>query len=115
MTAIPDLRPPFGTGVRVRGASMIEYAYGAGGRIFDMAPSHLDMLVEAILDMHPARLPDRVCELLVSGRFRRSRHPQLRDLTLTGLRQRNLERSNRLIRRQRELHPPRRLHEDDMT
>jgi hypothetical protein len=86
---------------------MIEYAQGAGGRICDMAPYHLDMLAEAVVDTHPERLPDMVCELLVSGRFRRSRHRLLAVLTLADLRRRNLERSNRLIRRQRELHPER--------
>lgn len=79
---------PYGSDVYRRGASLVEYARGAGGRIDILSGGYLDLLAEAIVHVHPKTVSRRVRELLVSGRFRRSTHPQLRDVSLAELRRR---------------------------
>lgn len=76
----------YGSGIYLRGASLIEFAHGAGGRICDMAPDHLDMVAEAIVHAHPEYLPHCVLELLVSGRYRSSQHRKMQGVTLAVLR-----------------------------
>lgn len=85
----------YGSGRYRRGASLIWYARGAGGRICDLPPKHLDMIAEAIIHAHPKYVTRPVRELLVSGRFIRSQHWQLRGVTLAQLRERQLLNSSR--------------------
>lgn len=95
----------YGRGTYVRGASMITYAHGAGGRICDLPPRYLDMVAEAIIHGHPRYVTHAVRELLVSGRFARSRHWQLRNLTLAELRLRASASNHEQWKRRCERHP----------
>ena len=85
----------YGSGRYRRGASLIWYARGMGGRVCDLPPSHLDMIAEAVLYAHPKYVTRPVRELLVSGRYVRSRHWQLRDITVAQLRERQRKDSYR--------------------
>lgn len=80
------LIPTWGTGVKRRGPGLIEYARGAGGRIDVLPTRYLDMVAEAVVHCHPECITQPMRELLVSGRYRRSQHPQLRDLSVADLR-----------------------------
>lgn len=65
---------------------IVEYGFGAGGRALDLPPQYLDAICEANTHAHPRTLDRRVSELLVSGRFRPSKHPRVRGKTLAELR-----------------------------
>lgn len=95
----------YGQGIYMRGASMITYAHGAGGRICDLPPRYLDMVAEAIIYGHPRYVTHAVQELLVSGHFVRSRHRQLRSVTLAELRLRASASNHAQWKRRCERHP----------
>lgn len=96
---------PWGTDVRRRGQSLVTYAHGAGGRICDLPGHYLDMVAEAIIHGHPKYVRRSVRELLVTGKFVRSVHPQLRDLTLAELRAQFADRAKDQYRRRLEMYP----------
>jgi hypothetical protein len=86
---------------------MIDYARGMRGRVCDLSPNHLDMLAEAVLDAYPRYVTRPIRELLVSGRYRRSRHPLLANATLADVRRDAHLRGVRAYVRRREMN----LHE----
>lgn len=97
-----DIIPVWGSGVHRRGASLIEYARGAGGRVDLLPGRYLDMIAEAVVYAHPRYVCWTTCELLISGRYVRSRHPKLRSLTIAELRADNAARNRRHYLRRRE-------------
>jgi hypothetical protein len=100
-----DPRPPWGSGKNQRGSNMINFARGSNGRMCDLSPGQLDMLAEAVVNAYPRYLTRPVRELLVSGRYRRSRHPLLRDATLADVREACRLRSVQMYARRKEMYP----------
>lgn len=80
-------------------AIVAEYAVGAGGRICDLPARYLDAVAEAIIRRHPQSTDVRIVELMLGGRYRRSIHPLLRDVTLAEFRLRRCADSARYYRR----------------
>lgn len=83
MNVHPDL---LAFGSRKRGALMVTYVNGLGGRALDLPSGYLDMAIHAVTHVHPKEVSTPVRELLVSGRFVRSSHRQLSGVTLAELR-----------------------------
>lgn len=102
---LPAELTAYGSSGKRRGVSIVDYARGAGGRIDALPAVYLDMIAESVLHGHPKYVTRTVRELLVNGRFARSRHPQLRDLSVADLRRIQRERSSRQYLRRLELHP----------
>lgn len=66
--------------------TVIEYAFGARGRVFDLPKQYQDAIIEANTYGHPRTLDRRITELMASGRFRPSSHPSIKGMTLADLR-----------------------------
>lgn len=70
----------------IRSATVVEFCYGAGGRVCDLPPQYQDAIAEANRQAHPRTLDRRVAELMTRDRYRSSEHPHIRGMTLGELR-----------------------------
>lgn len=65
------------------------YAFGMGGRIFDLPPQYQDAVAASVAMAHPRSFYRRaLLYCLASGRFRPSTHPRVVGLTVDELRER---------------------------
>jgi hypothetical protein len=61
--------------------AIVDHAHAMGGRICNLSPSYLDLIADNIRHAVPIHISRDVQQLLVSGRYLRSQHRLLRDVT----------------------------------
>lgn len=60
------------------GPRVLDYASGAGGRVFDLPRSYQDAIADVVRRLHPGTVARRLQKVMASDGYLESNHPLVR-------------------------------------